>query len=513
MAGGNIGIGTTTPEQKLEVGGNIIASASGNVSLILRSLSAVSTDGQFTILSASTSDRLDIRRGSGTLAETLMSIASSGNVGIGTTTSGAKLDIETTSAGATRLLTLRVPNAGGNNPQINFAVNAAGSSLDVARIESLYPASNHIELAFSTFNTTLLERMRIAYDGNVGINTTAPAAKLDVAGDLQINISSSSGAANSFALCHTSNGATSDQFVIDCGNAPSADYMEMYPTTPDIEEGEIMVPSSTSFVLDTHNNKVPKLIRSSRPYQQGIIGITSIASQAGDFNAIGYNIQSTNDNPQQTKPLALSGRVLLKVSTDNGPIRVGDRITSSNLPGIGMKATTAGMTVGTALEATTDNLQLTTGDYQKIMVFVGAQYWAPQLTTDNLPLTTPASGSWLSGTFESLFAMIVEAFRSVLGIVFERGKIGADQLCAGTVCVNEQQLQQLLDSSGVTVPPVAETPTPAPSQADESAPTPSETPSESSPTPVPDTPTPIPDIPTPTPDASPPAEPIPTGTP
>ncbi|MEK7638442.1 MAG: hypothetical protein AAB375_03395, partial [Patescibacteria group bacterium] len=372
------------------------------------------------------------------------------------------------------------------------------------------PGSNTAVLGNDSILTTLLK-------GNVGINTTAPAAKLDVAGDLQINISSSSGAANSFALCHTSNGATSDQFVIDCGNAPSADYMEMYPTTPDIEEGEIMVPSSTSFVLDTRNNKVPKLVRSSRPYQQGIIGITSIASQAGDFNSIGYNIQSTNDNPQQTRPLALSGRVLLKVSTDNGPIRVGDRITSSNLPGIGMKATTAGMTVGTALEATTDNLQLTTGDYQKIMVFVGAQYWAPEVALPEA-ISTEASSSagnadWIHKPFQSLFGMIVDAFRSMFGIVFERGKVQAEQLCAGTVCVNQQQLQQLLDSSGVTVPPVAETPTPAPSQADESAPTPSETPSESSPTPVPDTPTPIPDIPTPTPDASPPAEPIPTGTP
>ena len=118
----------------------------------------------------------------------------------------------------------------------------------------------------------------------------------------QINISSSSGAANSFALCHTSNGATSDQFVIDCGNAPSADYMEMYPP-PLILRKEIIVPSSTSFVLDTHNNKSPSIrssVRTSRvssvspplPPRQGILTPSDITS----------NQQMTTHNKQSPSP-------------------------------------------------------------------------------------------------------------------------------------------------------------------------------------------------------------------
>ncbi len=50
-------------------------------------------------------------------------------------------------------------------------------------------------------------------------------------------------------------------------------------------------------------------------------------------------------------PVALQGRVPLNVTIENGPIVPGDYLTSSSTPGFAMKATTAGTTVGVALEA------------------------------------------------------------------------------------------------------------------------------------------------------------------
>ncbi|HEY4160938.1 MAG TPA: hypothetical protein VGM08_02655 [Candidatus Saccharimonadales bacterium] len=49
--------------------------------------------------------------------------------------------------------------------------------------------------------------------------------------------------------------------------------------------------------------------------------------------------------------LALTGRVPVKVSTENGPIEPGDPLTSSSTPGVAMKATEGGQIIGTALEA------------------------------------------------------------------------------------------------------------------------------------------------------------------
>lgn len=47
--------------------------------------------------------------------------------------------------------------------------------------------------------------------------------------------------------------------------------------------------------------------------------------------------------------VGLAGRVPVKVSTQNGEIKPGDYITTSGIPGVGMKATEAGRVIGKAL--------------------------------------------------------------------------------------------------------------------------------------------------------------------
>ena len=50
-------------------------------------------------------------------------------------------------------------------------------------------------------------------------------------------------------------------------------------------------------------------------------------------------------------PVALAGRVPVKVSTENGPIEIGDFLTISSTPGVAMKATKAGYAVGQAMDS------------------------------------------------------------------------------------------------------------------------------------------------------------------
>ena len=52
-----------------------------------------------------------------------------------------------------------------------------------------------------------------------------------------------------------------------------------------------------------------------------------------------------------TRPIALAGQVPVKVSLENGPIAIGDYLTSSLIPGVAMKATEPGPVIGIALQA------------------------------------------------------------------------------------------------------------------------------------------------------------------
>ena len=83
--------------------------------------------------------------------------------------------------------------------------------------------------------------------------------------------------------------------------------------------------------------------KSQIPYDNKILGIMSSINEVeapgeGQRKAEYYHL------------LALAGRVIAKVSTENGPIKVGDPITSSSMPRVGMKATEAGRVVGIALQ-------------------------------------------------------------------------------------------------------------------------------------------------------------------
>lgn len=113
-------------------------------------------------------------------------------------------------------------------------------------------------------------------------------------------------------------------------------------------------------------------------------------------------------------PLALQGRVPVKVSSMNGPIQPGDDLTSSTIPGIAMKATNGGQIIGKALEGYTNSDPSAVG---QISVFVTLTYRpTPTTITDNGNLAAASQSGMLTTPTEANQELNTNLLQSVSDI-------------------------------------------------------------------------------------------------
>ena len=191
-----------------------------------------------------------------------------------------------------------------------------------------------------------------ANGGNVGIGTVTPGAKLDVVGgQTRIEVSTQ----YSQRLCHGGSDGSSTQSVLlgDCssGGADIAEYYGSKDTT--IEAGDVVMAAAGA--MNVGSNSKAYVNKSDSSYQGNMIGIVS----TNPYDSFGRNF----DPSEHSFPVALIGRIPVKISLENGAIKAGDLLTSSSVPGVAMKATKTGTIVGKALE------DLATIDESKVIGF------------------------------------------------------------------------------------------------------------------------------------------------
>jgi hypothetical protein len=179
--------------------------------------------------------------------------------------------------------------------------------------------------------------------------------------------------------------------------------------------------------------------------------------------------------------VALAGRVPVKVTNENGPIKIGDYIRLSSIPGLGMRATTSGEMVGVALEAfetsatsvtlaTASSTGTTTREVAegKIMVFVKPGYQAINIYKSNGAEVNLASDLWSvdyeTGTVKPFAALDmagldinnVNAIRSQSGkwSLDANGQLTVQKLCLGATCIDETELKTIIQNAGAASVPL-----------------------------------------------------------
>jgi hypothetical protein len=230
---GNVGIGTISPSARLNVGGGSLPTSGSGYSLGISSAlgaTRLTTDASSKtnfIGSFYDDTAIEISQGvtsgyvsgiviggrsatNATVSDAIalytrslerMRIDSSGNVGIGTSSSGAKLEVSgdiRTSIGSGGTLSLFETTT----PRANHLV--LGSDGSGSYINATYATGGSGIMRFQTESS---ERMRIDSSGNVGIGTTSPTQKLDIVG-IATKLSPSDQTANVYSFFVNNGGTT-----------------------------------------------------------------------------------------------------------------------------------------------------------------------------------------------------------------------------------------------------------------------------------------------------------------
>ena len=341
---GNVGIGVVTPQATLHVGGNQGLADNRNFKVTYPAGGALANTELAGLANLQTDlgvgwSALYARQGAASYAAVVngTSIFMNGNMSVGNGNVGVGTTNPTSISGLT--------------PVVNISGTAPGILLtdtdDANGSYELYANSGQFIMTRNSGNP--------ATDHPMGINRLATNSF-----GVALPGQSTNG------VCHSSTGMTTDglgDYLMDCNGAAS-DIAEWYDTEPDVELGDLVAVSdkTTAFeyasgigtVLNDRGNPIENAlfpgtkksiaVLKKADGQSALIGIVSTAP----YQTFGEDVQEKAKHPQR---IALVGRAPVKVSTEHGPIQIGDRITLSSLPGVGMKAVEETSTIGIVLEA------------------------------------------------------------------------------------------------------------------------------------------------------------------
>jgi hypothetical protein len=235
---------------------------------------------------------------------------------------------------------------------------STGNGIQVTVDDTLASSGSGIQIDYETVSPdvgdTLFDIQSDQPGNDTSIFRVSANGDTNIQGDLNLDFNNG---ATTNGVCHSgadADASATDRDLVVCSAAPD-DYAEWYETESNVDHGELVAFSAASFTYQASQSNpftgeiLPDRISRTLPVlKQAVVGDTVFGVVSTSPNqTIGSDVKNQGAHPM---PIALNGRVPMKVSDENGAIEVGDYLTLSSIPGHAMKATDAGQVVGRALE-------------------------------------------------------------------------------------------------------------------------------------------------------------------
>lgn len=242
--------------------------------------------------------------GIGTNSQTRIYVAPNGQIGVGTSTPNRKLQIFDGTGAAVQASFINGDTGSTSTDGFLFGINGQEQ-----------PVIWNFENTDMQFATNGAVRATIKAGGNVGIGTSNPTTKLEVAGEVKMTVANITG---------------------------GADLAEKFEVKSPVNVKASPMPGMVVCIDPVHPGE---LVLSSKAYDKTVAGVIS---GAGGLST-GMTMGQTATLADGAHPVALTGRVYCYADAANEAITPGDLLTTSEIPGHAMKVTDHAKAMGSII--------------------------------------------------------------------------------------------------------------------------------------------------------------------